>query len=260
MDGEADAVICQAVLREVVGADLLAAVAGLYHRASLFGERFLLLLHLDLVQTGPEHAHAFFAVLDLGFFVLATDHGVGRNVRDADGGVRRIHRLTARARGAKRVDAQIFRFDFDIDIFGFRQHCDSDGGSVNPSLLLGGGDPLYTVNSAFIFQLRVHAVAFDDRNDFFQTADRGFRRREYLDLPALSLGIARVHSEDFGGEKRRFVSASPGADFEDDVLFVVRIFGDKKDLEFLFDDTHALLQAIQFFLRIRAHVGVFLVR
>ena len=50
MKGEADAVIREAVLREVVGADLLAAVAGADHLLAFFGQGFLLLLHLDFIQ------------------------------------------------------------------------------------------------------------------------------------------------------------------------------------------------------------------
>src|SRR5579864_3996159 len=71
MDGEADAVVGDTVLREVVGADFFAAIAGPDHRFALFRESFLLLLHLDFVEAGAQDAHTFLAILDLGFFVLA---------------------------------------------------------------------------------------------------------------------------------------------------------------------------------------------
>jgi hypothetical protein len=45
-----------------------------------------------------------------------------------------------------------------------------------------------------------------------------------LHLPALTFGVAGVHSQDLGCKKRRLVAAGAGADLEDDVLFVVRIF------------------------------------
>src|SRR6266481_4506231 len=58
---EADAVVGDAVLREVVGADLLAAVAAADHRFALFCQGFLLLLHFDFVQARAQDAHALFA-------------------------------------------------------------------------------------------------------------------------------------------------------------------------------------------------------
>src|ERR1035438_7392105 len=48
--GEADAMIGNAVLREVVGADLLAAIAAAHHRPALLGQRVLLLLLFHFVQ------------------------------------------------------------------------------------------------------------------------------------------------------------------------------------------------------------------
>ena len=92
---KADAVIGEAVLREIVGANFLAAVAGADHRLALFGQCRLLLLHFDFIEARSQYAHAFFAVLDLRFFVLATDYRVGGNVRDAHRGIRSVHRLAA---------------------------------------------------------------------------------------------------------------------------------------------------------------------
>src|SRR5713226_4031516 len=50
MNGEADAMIREAVLREIVSPYLLRAVAGPYHLLAFFRQRVLLLLHLDFVQ------------------------------------------------------------------------------------------------------------------------------------------------------------------------------------------------------------------
>ena len=47
---EADAVVGDSVLREVVGADLLAAIAATHHVAALGGLLGLLLLALDLIE------------------------------------------------------------------------------------------------------------------------------------------------------------------------------------------------------------------
>ena len=67
--------------------------------------------------------------------------------------------------------------------------------------------------------------------------------RQDFDLPALLLGEARVHAEDLGGEERGLVAAGAGADFEDDVLLVVRILGQQQHLQFFFDRRQARLRA-----------------
>ena len=70
------------------------------------------------------------------------------------------------------------------------------------------------------------------------------------------LGKAGVHAEDFGGKERGLVSAGAGADFEDDVLFVVGIFGQQQDLDLFFDGGFARLECGDLFLGHGAQVGV----
>ena len=98
-------------------------------------------------------------------------------MRDPHSGVCRVHRLAAGAGGAERVDAQVFGFDLDIDVLGFRENSDGDGRGVDPSLLLGRGHALYAMHTAFVFHLRVDALTFDDCDDFFQAADGGLGSR-----------------------------------------------------------------------------------
>ena len=164
--------IGEAVLREVIGANLLAAVSRAHHGLALFSESLLLLFHLDFVEAGAQDAHAFLAILDLRLFVLAADNCVGGNVRDAHGGVGCVHRLPARTGRAERVNPQVFGFDLDVDVFGFGKNGDRDSGGVDASLLLGGGDALHAVHSTLVFQLRIDAVALDDGDHFLQAASR----------------------------------------------------------------------------------------
>src|SRR5215204_2819716 len=69
VDGEADAVVADAVLLEVVGANLFGAVARAYHRAALAGLRLVLLLLLQLLEARAQHPHRLLAVLDLRLLV-----------------------------------------------------------------------------------------------------------------------------------------------------------------------------------------------
>src|SRR6266852_8579175 len=142
MKRQADAVIGYSVLRVVVGADFFGAVAGFDLSAALGGQGGLLLFHFLFVEAGAKNAHSFGAIFDLGFFVLLGDDQAAGNVGDAHGGVGGVHGLSAGTGGAESVDAEIFGFDFDVDVVGFREDGYGCGGSVNTALLLGGGDAL----------------------------------------------------------------------------------------------------------------------
>ena len=67
---------------------------------------------------------------------------------------------------------------------------------------------------------------------FLVAAEVGRRFGDDLDLPALTLGIARVHAEQVRREQRRLVAARAGADFEEDVALVVGIPGQQHRLQF----------------------------
>ena len=69
------------------------------------------------------------------------------------------------------------------------------------------------------------------RDDFLDAADAGVAQIQHLDLPALALGVARVHAEQVRREQRRLVAAGAGADFEHDVLRVVGILRNEEDLQ-----------------------------
>ena len=80
----------------------------------------------------------------------------------------------------------------------------------------------------------------DARNDFLVAAEFALALRHDLDLPALALGITRVHAEEIGSEQRRLITAGTGADFEKDVALVVGIFRQQLGLQLLFEIDEAL--------------------
>ena len=82
-------------------------------------------------------------------------------------------------------------------------------------------------------QLREHVLALDQRDDFLHAARRALVHRHHLDLPALALGVARVHAVEVAGEQRGLVAAGAAADLEDRVLAVVRILRQQQDLDLL---------------------------
>jgi len=85
------------------------------------------------------------------------------------------------------------------------------------------------------------------------------KRRAFkdFDFPALRFRVTRVHAEEFAGEKRGFVAARAGADFDDDALVVVRIFGEKQEFQFAFDAVATLDELSFLFLRHVPHIRIF---
>src|SRR5439155_25135424 len=92
---ELDAVVAHAVLRIIVGSNLLAALAGADHPATLGGELRLLLLALDVEKAALQHLERLRLVLQLRALVLALDDEAGRLVLDLNGAVRRVDALPA---------------------------------------------------------------------------------------------------------------------------------------------------------------------
>src|SRR5208282_3443742 len=122
VEGEADAMVAQPVLGEIVGADFFRAVARLDLATPLGPDGLVLLFPFELKQPRPEHAHGLLAVLDLRLFILAGhDHPRGQ-MRDAHRRVRGVHGLPAGARGTEGVDANVFRLDLNFDLVRFRQN------------------------------------------------------------------------------------------------------------------------------------------
>src|SRR5271169_1365609 len=83
VDGEADPVVRDARLVEVICADLLAPVARSHLALPVARDGLLLLFEGHLVKARAQHLHGLLPVLDLALLVLAGDDGVGRQMGDA---------------------------------------------------------------------------------------------------------------------------------------------------------------------------------
>src|SRR5215472_16071681 len=227
MHGQADAVVRNAVLWIVVGADFFGAVTGFDLAAALGGDGGLLLFQFHFIQPGTQHAHGLGAVFDLRFFVLLRNHQSRGQMRDAHGRISRVHGLPAGTRGAKRINAQVLGFNFDVDFIGFRKDGDRGGGGVDASLGFRGRNALHAVYAAFVFKFGVNLVALNGGHNFFHAAHGSGRAFHYFHFPALRFGVALIPTEEVAGEDTGFVAGGAGADFEDDVLPVVGVFGEE---------------------------------
>ena len=127
---------------------------------------------------------------------------------------------------------------------------------MDPSAAFCLRNSLDTVHAAFVFQTGVSPLSCDHEHTLFETADPVFVERDHLCPPAPAVRIVHIHTVDLRGEKRRLVSARAPADLHDYVLIIVRVLGQKKDLQFLLQLFHALLGLVQLLLRQLAHLLV----
>ena len=58
--------------------------------------------------------------------------------------------------------------------------------------------------------------------------------RQYLDTPALTLGIAAIHAKQITSKYRRLITAGTGAHLEKHIAPIVRIFGQQQAVQLLF--------------------------
>ena len=96
----------------------------------------------------------------------------------------------------------------------------------------------------------------DARDDLAESAEIGRRFGHHLHLPALALGVARVHAEQVAGEERRLVAAGARADLQEDVALVVRIARQQHRLQLAADAREPFLGALPLLFRERLHLRI----
>ena len=110
----------------------------------------------------------------------------------------------------------------------------------------------------FVFKLRIGAFPFNLENDFLEPAYADGIRVHHFNFPVLTLRITRIHAIQVGGKDGRFFPARPGADFDKDILFIARVFGNQHQLELFLEYSDAWFQVGNFRLGQLAHFRVFL--
>src|ERR671921_2190723 len=244
--GDADAVVGDASLREVVCADLRRAVAGpdlgLAEGAFLLGP----FAHLTFQKPGLEDPHGLLLVLELTLLVLAGHDQARWLVRDPDRGVGGVHALATGTAGAVHVDLEVSCVDLDLHILGLWQDGYGRRRGVYAALTFGLGHPLDPVRPAFVFEDRVGAVAAYLHGDLPVAADLGRARRQGTVFEAEAVCVAGVHVVELASEEGGLVTASAGPDLDDDVLVVVWVAVDELGPDALGDVFDPLLSIPHF--------------
>ena len=182
----------------------------------------------DLVQARAQDLHRGLFVLELRLLVLAGHHEAGRKVRDADRGVRRVDRLSARPRGTVDVDPDLVVLDLDVDVVGEqRQHLDAGERGLAALLLVGRADAHEAVHAGLRRQhpVRVPAV---HREDGAVDADLdALRDVVEVDLPLPGLRVLGVHAQQHLGPVLGLEAALARCDGDERVA-VVELAGEQR--------------------------------
>ena len=133
------------------------------------------------------------------------------------------------------VDLQIARIDLDVDLLvDLRQNRDRGGAGVDAALRFGQRHALHAVDARLVFEVLVRIVALYCKNDFLIAACIARALGDEFDAHALRFSETHVHARQISGKNRRFVAAGAGANFDEHVFVVVRIFRDHQHLQALF--------------------------
>jgi hypothetical protein len=256
VEREVDAVIADATLREIVGADAFGPVARADLAAARGGARRIKLLALMVVQPGAQHGHRLGAIAVLRAVLLHHHHDASRQVGQADRGFGLVDVLAAGAAGAQGVDPEVAVVDRDVDLLGFGQHRDGRRGGVDAARRLGVGHTLHPVHAGLVFHLGESAASLDLGDDFLVAAHRAFAGRHHLDLPAVLRRISLVHAEQVAGEQSGLVTAGAAADLQDDVALIHRVLRDQREADLVRERFAARFQGGFLGFRQRAHLGI----
>ena len=232
-------------LREVVGSDLLRAVAGSNLASSHLRLCVVPLLLLNVIQLGAQECECLRLVLDLRLFCLTVHNDTGRIMRQTHRRVRRIDTLSTVSGCTHYIDPDIFFFNLNVDVVvDLRHHRNADRRGVDPSAGFCLGHTLYTVHTALILEHRVSALSGHHKGDALHAANADLLGLYQLNLPMTSLRVMHIHTVNFRSKQRRLISARTRTDLHDDILIVVRILGKQQDLQLTLQLLHALLGRI----------------
>src|SRR5581483_1428204 len=232
-------VLHELVRRERVRADL-AAERDVALLAGQLLELRAPFLALTFRETRREDLHRLRAVLDLRPLVLARDDDAGRQVRDAHGGVRDVHVLTAGAGRPVRVDAQVVLID--LRLLGLVQRGDRverRERGLAPRVRVERRDADEAVHALLTGQEPVRVPALHDEGRRADARLRSRVRGVELDLEPATFGPARVHAQQHLGPVLRVRTARARVHLADRVTFVVLTGEERAQLQLVERGPHA---------------------
>src|SRR5215468_3709855 len=252
---QADAMVGDAPLWEIVGADALRAIARANLALALRGARLGRLHALKLIETRAQHLHGKPAVLVLRLLGRNNDKASWQ-MRDAYGGICLVDVLATGTACPHGVDAQVLGADVEIDVLHFRKHSHRRCRGMNAPARFRGGHALHAMHARFVLEARKHPLAGNRSHDLLVAAKRVFRQADDVRLPAAFLRVAAVHAKEVGREQRGLVTPGAGPHLQDGALFIGRILGQQLHAQLVLELAHARLERGQLLLRHRRQLRV----
>ena len=236
MGSEADTVISEAVLGEVIGANFFVSFAGA-DLLTACGLHFSPLLFSFFFQkTGGQNAHGGSTVFDLGAAVLAAHNQAGGNMEDLNRGIGGVDALSARTSGATNFNADFIGSDLKLHFLRNGKNGDRCSGGVDSPLGLGGGYALDAMDSAFVAHGGKHGLARQFEDNFLEAAELGRAGGEGIEFPSPGFGVTAVHPKKIPSKDGSFGSACTRSDFYDGVAVFIRIRWKNRTKDFGFCD------------------------
>src|SRR5262252_2887494 len=257
---QADAMVGDAPLREVIGADALRAIARANLALALRSPRLGRLLTLELIETRAQHLHGEAAVLVLRFLGRNNDNA-GWQMRDAHGRIRLVDVLATGPTRPHGVDADVLGADVEIDVLHLREHGDGRRRGMNAPARFRGGHALHAMHARFVLEARKHPLAGNRSDDLLVAAKRVFRQADDLRLPPSFFRVAAVHAKEIGRKQRGLIAAGAGPHLQDGALLVGRILWQEMHAQLLLERGHARLECGELLsghrrqLRVRRRIG-----
>ena len=210
-----DTVVGEPVLREVIGANPLAAIARPHERLAFCRTLVVLDLPSVFIDSRLQHTKCLGQILVLALFVLALHDDAGFHVREPDGRGGLVDMLPARTACAEQILAVFIGRERHFHILRLRQHRHGGGRGVDPPFRLGVGHPLHAVAAALVLQLPVDRGPREPQHQFLEATQLRRAGVEHLDIPALFGAVAAIHLVEVADEERRLVAASASPQFHD---------------------------------------------
>ena len=112
------------------------------------------------------------------------------------------------------------------------------------------------MHTAFKLQLSVCALACYHKHGFLDTAKFGHIKVDFFNLPSVGIGIVMIHFHQFGAEKTCLFTTCATTDFNDNVVVLVGVFGEKCNLQVVFVLFEDVAQFVLLCLQKVTHIGV----
>ena len=175
---------------------------------------------------------------------------------EAHSRARLIDVLATRTGSAVDLHLNILGPKVDVDLLHLWQHRDRRGRGVHAPAGLRLRHALDAVDAGFELESRIRPIAIDHEVGLFHAAELRVVVGQKLHAVPPLFRVHRVHAVEVGGEQRALLPAHAAANFNDDILVVVRVTWQKQHAQLVEKALFFRLGCVQFLLRHVLELGV----